>query len=99
MDIQISYKEYSATAPKVLLNIIDFNYCSMAMCNLSTTLKFIETSSTDASYFEKKYQKELGEMESPSEGDIRELRYSLYRELSEKGYNINNTVEPVIHNE
>lgn len=96
---RVKYKEYSAMSSKMLLNVIDFSCCTKAICNLSTDLKFIEVQATDAFHFENKYQNELNQIEHPSEENIKELRNNLYTELTEKGYNIDNIVEPVIYNE
>lgn len=92
-------KKYLATPSKMLLDLVDFNCCTTAMCNLSTVLKLIEVTIADAFYFEDKYQEELNKIESMDEEAITELRNMLYNELDEKGYNIDNTVEPIIYNE
>lgn len=99
MDIQIKYKEYRATEPNVLLSILDFSSCSMAMCNMNTNLKFIEVPLNIATTVERKYKDALEDTNPDDIETITTVRNILYQELAENGYNVDNTVEPIIHGE
>lgn len=55
----MTYKEYKATEPKVLLNIDNFEFCSGAICKIDTNIDYVEVSLEEAQYYNEKYQEEL----------------------------------------
>ena len=93
----MEYKEYKANEPNVLLNIDTFEYCSYAMCNISTVLNFIEVEQEDGAYFNAQYRERIQNIQDDAEA-IALVKQDLYKELVLKGYNIRNKVEPIIHN-
>lgn len=97
MDIQLSYKEYKAVKPNVLLNIDTFIYCSYSMCNMATSINYIEVTQEGGEYFSNKYENMLKNLNPEDAQAIAELKRQMLEELTLKGYNITDLVQPIIH--
>lgn len=96
-EFALTYKEYKAEEPKVLLNIDSFNYCGYSLCNPKTSLNYIEVEIDDAVYINSKYENIVREQNLNNTDEINGLKSQLIEELISKGYDVNNKVEPIIH--
>lgn len=93
----MEYKEYKAAEGKALLDLASFNHYSAFVCGINTKVNFIEVSIADAEYFNNLY--ETYKLDSYDSGmSDEEIPTIMYNEIQSKGYNIDNKVEPIIHN-
>ncbi len=87
--------EYIASEGKGLLNIDDFSFGIKILTKYD--LSIIEVSLEDGKYFNTKYSTSIKELDDDEE-KIANLKNLLKEELVFKGYDLNNLVEPIIHN-
>ncbi len=91
----MKYYEYKASEGNVLLDLNGFDIGDI-MCSM-TTKTLIEVTKEDGKYFNNKYINELKELDG-NEEKINTLNNLIKEELIFKGYDLNNLVEPIVHN-
>lgn len=90
----MEYNEYIASEGKLLLNLNTFS-CGIKMAS-RYELSVIEVTKEDGKYFNNKYIEKLEELDE-NEEKIATLKNLIKEELVFKGYDLNNLVEPIIH--
>ena len=96
----MTYKEYKATEPKVLLNIDNFEYCSGAICKIDTDIEYIEVRLEEAQYYNEKYQEELRKQQEQEFVETNEVMEEIQEEKpvllkGSKGFKATSVEEPV----
>lgn len=91
----MKYYEYKASGDNILLDLDNFSYKD-AVCSKYEQI-LIEVTKEDGKYFNAKYIKEYEALEGDEE-KITTLKNLIKEELVFKGYDLNNLVEPIIHN-
>ena len=96
----MGYKEYIAEENNVVFNTYSFIYGSSISCGLDINLDILMLQEQDALELNQNFGdfiKTLNQEDSDYENQINNKRLELLESLISKGYDINNKVEPIIH--
>lgn len=90
----MAYKEYNAEEGRVLLNLKSFDYGIQVKISIKFDLDLIQCNKLDAEYCYNIYDM----IQDKSDEELVEtVRQELHKYLTDKGYDITDLVQPIIH--